>query len=122
MSKLTQEELFIALAKGRKVRKTTWKPEHYIYLFNGNIINQDSWVVPKIDLDANWELYIETVSFFEALEAMKNGKRVKRVGDNAIIFFDEKGFAVTNIASCFVSISKNYIDARWQILEGDNDE
>lgn len=88
MAQLTQKEILTALLEGKKIRQYSWNEGFYIHLKDDEIVKQDGDCIYHVDItDGYWELYIETVSFFEALEDMKNGKRIKQLDDNCFILY-----------------------------------
>ncbi len=124
---MTQEELFLALAEGKKVRQTTWVDNLYIHFKDGKLITESGLFVCRINIESDWELYIETVTFFEALEAIKEGKRAKRIDDIRTIYFKEyEGINGGNLVSFktkdIYNIDISDLDAKWQILEGEENE
>jgi hypothetical protein len=122
MSKLTQREIFQAFLDGKKICDKDWEYTKYIHLVDDKILDDtgEYCSIIVINMGRNWELYIETVSFFEALEAMKEGKVVKQSKGKFTMKFDEKGFLCHSNGIKYMVEIKD-LDARWQILEGDND-
>lgn len=122
MSKLTQEEIIQALLEGKKIRHDNWDKKYYVHFINGNLINESGVHIYQINLNYDWEFYIETVTFFEALEAMKEGKWAKQIGKEYILYFDKYGFLSYLANNANFELTKKDLDAKWQILEGEENE
>jgi hypothetical protein len=116
---MTQKEILTALLEGKKIRQKDWEINTYIHLVGDKLLDEDGEVYPNIWFGYDWEICIKTVTFFEALQAMKEGKICKNMDTNRPVYFNKVGELV------FFGSGANYIidtidlDCRWQILEGD---
>lgn len=120
MSKLTQKQILQALLEGKKIFDKDWEFTKYIHLVGDNIVDNNNkvWNIESISNDS--ELYIETVSFFEALEAMKEGKMARPINSNYEVYFNGNNDLTTRKHGNFC-IKKFHFDIQWQILEGDSE-
>lgn len=117
---MTQKEILTALLEGKKLHDKNWNFTIYIHLVGENIVNNNNQFCSIASIADDCELYIETVTFFEALEAMKEGKRAKKINSDSVIFFNKFGFLsyFQNLHNFEVTIKD--MNAKWIILEGDN--
>lgn len=124
---LSQERIFQALLEGKKIRQPQWVDKNqYVYFSKGNLCLRDKGndlSFTQLDLYDNWELCTPTVTFFEALEAMKEGKMAMRE-DNILnstcpICFGENDCLVLYKTNSVYTITKKDLISKWQILEGD---
>lgn len=125
MSKLTQIELIQAVLDGRKVRKKYWESWVYIYKKGEHIVMSNGGIF-DLNFSGEWELYNQDVTFFEALEAMNQGKMAMRE-DNILtstcpICFGEKDCLVLYKTNSVYTITKKDLISKWQILEGEKNE
>ena len=81
------EETLKHLQQGKKVRRINWFMKDYIYLINNETYKhveiEDSEDSPfkfyYLDLIGNdWEIYSKPLTFLEAMEALREGKNVRR--------------------------------------------
>lgn len=117
---MTQEEIIQALLDRKKIKRLNWNEQMYVHLQEGKIINQNGDKVFAFDLDADYEIYIETVSFFEALEAMKEGKKAKNLKEGYVLFFDEFEILSYLEDNDNFAVEKDDLNTKWQILEDSN--
>lgn len=125
MSKLTQREILTALLEGKKIRQKDWNKDEYIHLVGNEVLDKNNGNNNYVFyLDDDWELYTPTVTLFEALEAMKEGKIVINIDSNQTMLFAFCG----NMPNVLVSlknripiwIEKSFYTDKWQILEGED--
>jgi hypothetical protein len=123
MAKLTQRQIITALLEGKKIIHKEDSPNgfaQYIHLVGDTLVDTYNQPVSiPINNLIDYELYIETVTFFEALEAMKEGKKAKNLKEGCIVFFDEFEILSYLEDNENFEITKDDLDAKWQILEGD---
>lgn len=85
------------LVQGKKVRRVDWPKRLYITLSEkGNIVdNRGQYFKLYIDIQDEWEEYIEIVEFHEVIEHILNGGKAQRLNqDNQLttVFLNEDGY------------------------------
>lgn len=124
-------EALKAAEEGKKVRMSSWNSNMYLYKSNNEeyrLKNYDSYMniyaPDEVELYADWEIFVEKVTFSKALEALLEGKKITRA-DNKYDYLckdSEYGIVVLSMDHTYmkavnsISVEELLCDS-WIILE-----
>ena len=93
---MTSRSAIIALMNGKKIRREMWEDYNYWQLKDNKLVNQQNIVFNmtfnELMMNDDWELYEVKLNFYEAIDKMKMGFKVKFLENDTIYYIDNGQF------------------------------
>jgi hypothetical protein len=117
---MTGSEAIIELLKGKKIRRQLWEEVNFWYLKDNKLCNQEGHIFNmsfnELIMGDDWEIHDGKFDFYQAVEKLKMGCKVKLLESNEIYHIVE-GFLLDEFNNGKKWPSFDFNAKIWEVVE-----